>query len=55
MNIELYNGYNKANGFEFTLFPTIALSKTSWDSYDEYDLLLGIWFWCIEINWKTKK
>ena len=55
MTIEFYNAIDKGRGFEFSLFPVVTLIKTKWQSYSEYTMLIGIWFWGLELEWKLKR
>lgn len=55
MTIYFNNYLKQKNVYEFSLFPVLAITKTKWNGLVEYDLLIGIWFWGIEINWKRKR
>ncbi len=52
--IHLQSCVNKGRGFSFSLFPILTLDKTEWVNRNEYDFMIGIWFWYMEINWVNR-
>tara|TARA_R110000850_G_scaffold65656_1_gene146626 strand:+ start:666 stop:839 length:174 start_codon:yes stop_codon:yes gene_type:complete len=50
--IHLQSCTNKGKGFSFSLLPILTFDKTEWINRNEFDLMIGIWFWYIEINWE---
>ena len=55
MRIDFYNGISNGRGFEFSLFPVITLTKTKWKHYNEFEMLIGLWFWGLELEWKRNR
>jgi hypothetical protein len=45
---------NKGRGYSFSLFPILDFSKSLYYKKDIYTLVIGVWFWALEINWIKK-